>query len=356
MRKLAAACLLETAYGVRFTERCGLIGAYTSSDTAAACTIVEAHPVFTSPVVGVHELKYALDHVPERVRVVDSTWHGAAHPLRGKKEFKSMHVPSSTYFSIEDIANKTTPLPRMLPKADVFSKQVSDLGIGNEHHVVIYGGPNTASSARVWWMFRVFGHERVHILQGGLQVQVREYHTWTSTHHASSARHAAAPIAPLPNKNALPLQSRTWRSGSAPGTIVDVRPPERFHGLQAEPPLPDGLPEPARGHIPTSINLPWQSVVSAENSQHFLAAPQLSEVFRKAGVDVASDQPIVTTCSSGITAAMVSFALHLYGRDPALNPVFDGSWAEWATSSDFPIVPAASQARPPQSSRTDNAQ
>eukprot|EP00611_Tribonema_gayanum_P019241 TRINITY_DN3286_c0_g1_i2.p1 TRINITY_DN3286_c0_g1~~TRINITY_DN3286_c0_g1_i2.p1 ORF type:complete len:262 (-),score=50.97 TRINITY_DN3286_c0_g1_i2:545-1330(-) len=144
--------------------------------------------------------------------------------------------------------------------------------------------------------------------------------------------------------------------GSAPGAIVDVRPPERFHGLQAEPPLPDGLPEPARGHIPTSINLPWQSVVSAENSQHFLAAPQLSEVFRKAGVDVASDQPVVTTCSSGITAAMVSFALHLCGRDPALNPVFDGSWAEWATSSDFPIVPAASQARPPRSSRTDNAQ
>eukprot|EP00953_Heterococcus_sp_UTEX-ZZ885_P032021 16752-Heterococcus_DN1.PRE.1 len=165
-RAATAACTLETAFGLSFSERFGFAAA---SAAARGSVLVPADPVFTKPVVSACELQYALAEVRERVRVLDGSCFGPQSSRHAHDEFKQKHIIGAAYFDLDDTSSKATPLPKMLPKADAFAKQVSDLGINNHHHVVVYNSQGANSAARVWWAFQVFGHRSVHVLQGGLQ-------------------------------------------------------------------------------------------------------------------------------------------------------------------------------------------
>ncbi len=259
------------------------------------------------------------------IRVIDATWH---FPGRGDGalDYLAGHIPGAIHFDIDDIKDDQTSLPHMAPDATKFASRVRRLGIGNGNHLVIYdrvGGGSAA--ARVWWMFRLFGHTDVSLLDGG----------WAKWLAEGRAQEQGPPIARdrhfMPRLNQTLVRSKAQMLANLQDrreTVIDARSAGRFSGREAEP-----WPHRKVGHIPGSLNLPWTELIDP-GSQTFLPRDQLLARFKRAGLD--PDRPVVASCGSGVTACMLAFALHLVGRDQVA--VYDGSWAEWGMSDDTPAV------------------
>jgi thiosulfate/3-mercaptopyruvate sulfurtransferase len=278
-----------------------------------------AHP---EAVVSTEWLAAHLDD--PRVRVVDSSFKLPGITPTANEDYDRGHIPGAVFFDIDDIAEPGTRLPHMIPAPDLFAQKMEALGIGDGDRVVVYDSAGLSSAGRAWWMLRLFGHNDVAILDGGLPKWRAEGRPLDTILPSPPRRRFTARFDPalVRDKRALIANLSTRHE-----QVVDARAAARYEGTVEE--TRPGL---RRGHIPGSRNLPYDQVTDPQTRQ-LRSAEELSRLFRDAGV--ALDRPIVTSCGSGVTACALVFALHLIGHPGAA--VYDGSWSEWGLPGDTPV-------------------
>jgi thiosulfate/3-mercaptopyruvate sulfurtransferase len=259
------------------------------------------------------------------VRVVDGTYIIPPTTRDARKEFLDRHIPGAVFFDIDDIADSNTDLPHMLPPPEKFASKVRKLGLGDGNRIVVYDTHGMVSAARVWWMFRVFGHRDVAVLDGGLPKWLKEGRPVDDGAPRPLERHFTARVDRTLVRDLGQVKSSL---DSKREQIVDARSAGRFKGVDPEPRA--GL---RGGHMPGALNVPYTNLLDAE-SKTFLPAEKLGETFRAAGVDL--KKPVVTSCGSGVTACVLALGLYLLGRGDVA--VYDGSWTEWGGRSDTPVV------------------
>ncbi|MEM6549265.1 MAG: 3-mercaptopyruvate sulfurtransferase [Pseudomonadota bacterium] len=257
------------------------------------------------------------------IRILDGSYFLPDAGRDAKADYATAHIPGARFFDIDEIADTANPLPHMLPPVEKFVSRVRRMGIGDGHRVVVYDQAGLFSAARVWWMFRVFGHEDIAVLDGGLPKWRAEGRPVDDETPDPRERHFTA------RRDASMVRDVTQIAGAAKlrsEQIVDARSATRFRGEEPEP--REGL---RSGHIPGSLNVPYRSLL---NEDQTLKSPEeVRTIFQAAGVDLA--RPIATTCGSGVTAAILTLALRHIGHNR--NALYDGSWAEWGAYSDLAV-------------------
>ncbi len=258
------------------------------------------------------------------VRVVDGSYYLPHEGLDPRAEYEAHHIPGAVFFDIDEIADTDSPLPHMLPAPEKFSSRVRKLGLGDGVRIVVYDQRGLFSAPRVWWTFRFFGHEHVAVLDGGLP-------KWQSEGRPLED----GPVRPVERRftarvNGLMARDRAQMLANVAGgreQVLDARSRGRFEGADPEP-----RPGLRAGHIPGSRNLPFTDLIDPAR-QTMLPPEEMKQRFAEAGLDMT--RPVVTTCGSGITAAVLALGLQLVGhRDVGL---YDGSWAEWGEPDDTPV-------------------
>jgi thiosulfate/3-mercaptopyruvate sulfurtransferase len=249
--------------------------------------------------------------------VLDASWHLPDSGRSAHEEYLTEHIPGALFFDIDDIRDETSDLPHMLPSQVKFASRMKKMGIGDGMRIVVYDTHGLFSAARAWWTFRAMGHKDVAVLNGGLRKWKAEGRPLEDGRPVPrTARH----FTPLKD-NDLVRDVDDMRRYVAEGNmqIVDARPAGRFEGRDPEP-----RPGLRSGHIPGSRNVPSALILNPDGTV---------KSREEAGID--PSKPVVTTCGSGVTAAMLSFALAVIGQTNA--PVFDGSWAEWGRDNGLPV-------------------
>lgn len=262
----------------------------------------------------------------EDLKTIDATWYLPSEGINSVAEFWRAHLPGAVHFDIDAVADHTSDLPHMLPHADAFARAASEMGLGNRDHIVVYDRNGMAPSARVWWTFRAFGHSSIAVLDGGFAAWIAQGGGTESGapdkfSGAFEAHYNPAAVRDLDQMRALTAKS------DATEQIIDARPPGRFHCTEPEP--REGI---RPGRMPGSLNVPSTALVDPETGA-LLSPALLRERFEAGGVDLS--RPAVTSCGSGVTAALLAFALHRIGAGEAA--VYDGSWTEWGGRADTPI-------------------
>lgn len=259
------------------------------------------------------------------VRIIDASYYLPNEGLNGRAEYEAHHIPGAVFFDIDDIADSDNPLPHMLPSPEKFSSKVRRLGLGDGVRIVAYDQRGIWSAARAWWSFRVFGHEDVAVLDGGLPKWMREGRPVAEGPVQPEPRHFTARM------NTLLVRDKAQLLGNLKSRreqVLDARAAGRFTGETPEP-----RPGMRGGHIPGSRSLPFLELVDPE-AQTMLPPESLEARFMAAGIDLT--RPVVTTCGSGVTAGVLALGLHLLGHRQVA--VYDGSWSEWGLpDGDTPV-------------------
>lgn len=257
------------------------------------------------------------------LRIVDAAWYLPAHKRDPKAEYAAGHIPGAIFFDHDALSDPTSGLPHTLPAPDAFAASLGALGITETNTIVVYDGPGFFSAPRAWWMFRVMGAKGVYVLDGGLDGWKNEGRP------LSTAVTSVTPTTFTPEFDPGAVTSFTDMMhvvGEGSRQIADARSLGRFTGEEAEPRA--GM---RSGHMPGARSLPAGGF--AENG-HFKSLPELRKLVTDAGIDL--DRPVVTSCGSGITAAIITLALQSLGHTD--NTLYDGSWSEWGSRADTAIA------------------
>jgi thiosulfate/3-mercaptopyruvate sulfurtransferase len=267
--------------------------------------------------------------------VLDASWHLPASGRDARAEFAAEHIPGARFFDIDRIADTDSPLPHMLPDADTFAREVGRLGVGNDTArevgrlgvgndtaVVVYDTLGLFSAARAWWMFRVFGHEAVAVLDGGLPEWQRRGFATESVEPASVDTAGFEPG--FVAERVADIERVRASLGDARTRVLDARPAPRFRGETAEP-----RPGLRSGHMPGAVNVPFERVIDPETGR-MRSSEELASLLAETG-----DRSVVCSCGTGVTACVLALALERVGH--ADVAVYDGSWAEWGGRSDTPV-------------------
>ncbi len=257
--------------------------------------------------------------------IIDATWTMPGEPRKADELYREAHIPGAIFFDIDEIADTSSPYPHMLPAPEKFASRMRKMGVGDGMKVVVYDHKGLFSAPRVWWNFRVMGHEDVVVLNGGLAKWRAEDRPLEAGAPAPrqerhfTARRNAELVRDMDDvKAAIETNSQQ---------ILDARPKARFDGQQGEP-----RPAPRMGHMPGAHNVPFGSLVRPDGT--LKPAGELRAIFEAAGVH--PGKPAIASCGSGVTACVLALGLAVLGNEWAA--VYDGSWAEWSNVPSAPVV------------------
>ncbi|MFV0474186.1 MAG: 3-mercaptopyruvate sulfurtransferase [Pikeienuella sp.] len=257
------------------------------------------------------------------VKVLDATWRLPGAGGDPRADYEAAHIPEARFFDIDEISDRNSPLPHMLPPMEKFVARVRRMGIGDGHRVVVYDQDGLFSAARVWWMFRAFGHRDVAVLDGGLKKWIAEGREVEDIPPVPRERHFTG------RKDASLIRDVTQVAAAlklGEEQLVDARSPSRFRGDEPEPRA--GL---RAGHMPGARNVHYATLFNPDGAMK--SVEETRAIFEAAGVDLS--RPVITTCGSGVTAAILALALERLGhRKVAL---YDGSWSEWGAYPDLAV-------------------
>ena len=257
----------------------------------------------------------------KEVMIFDATYFLPTMGRDGHSEFEKAHIPGAVFFDIDEIKEKSSDLPHMMPSAEDFQTEMQALGLRAGQQVIVYDNSPFLSSARAWWMLRFFGHQAVAVLDGGLRAWEAAEGVLTNEVIKRTKGTFQCSVSVEAHIITLTDLEQAVRSGKAE-QIIDARAADRFSGQAPEP-----RPGLRSGHIPGSLNLPISEILNKTTGQ-LKPAVELFTLFEDAGLKM--DKPAITTCGSGVTAAGLTLALAVLGKTDI--QLYDGSWSEWGAS------------------------
>ena len=273
----------------------------------------------TSPLISTADLAARLGD--PRLRIIDASWHLDGHDARA--DFETARIPGAVFFDLDAVSDPDTDLPHMLPTPEAFARSMEALGLADTDTLVVYDTSGVFSAPRAWWMLHHMGARDARVLDGGLP-------RWRAEGRALETGPAAPPLAARFEARVRPDDvvdlPVVLSALTGDVQIIDARPAARFSGQTPEP-----RPGLRGGHMPGALNLPFKALLDDQGGMR--RGVDLARVFAEAGLD--PDRPVITSCGSGVTAAVLTLGLAELGRHSRL---YDGSWAEWGGRADTPIV------------------
>lgn len=258
------------------------------------------------------------------LRILDGSYYLPQMARDPRAEYDAAHIPGARFFDIDDVADHGSDLPHMVPPIEKFMSRMRAMGVGDGHQVVVYDGMGLFSAARVWWLFKLMGQNNIAVLDGGFPKWQAEGRPVDDLPPIIRDRHMTVRRQTQMVKDVTQVSAA---SKLGDYEIIDARSPGRFRGEEPEPRA--GL---RPGHIPGSKNVCFKDLLNAD--QTMKNPVEIRQIFQSAGVDF--DKPAITTCGSGVTAAVLSLGLQRIGKTD--HSLYDGSWSEWGM---FPTVPVA---------------
>ena len=258
------------------------------------------------------------------LRVLDASWYLPGSKRDPFAEYQAAHIPGARFFGLDDVSDHRSDLPHMVPPVEKFMSRMRAIGVGDGHQIVVYDGSGLFSAPRVWWLFKLMGQMDIAVLDGGFPKWQAEGHPVEDLPPIPRDRHM---MVRRQNQMVRDVTQVSAASKLGESEIVDARSPGRFYGKDPEP-----RPGLRAGHIPGSKNVFYKDLLKADDTMK--SPDEMRQVFLEAGVDL--DKPVITSCGSGVTAAILSLGLTRMGKTD--HSLYDGSWTEWGM---FPTLPIA---------------